>query len=192
MEQIRDGIGRGNLAAVNNDNKLEVRAISVTQAHFHSDHKANVFVTTFEHDITVSGTKEIIGVFNYTGADDLVVSRIGLNTAAAGRTAFYLYLNPEGISGGTAATLNNTNAGSRYNINANLLQTDHGDYPITYTSLGDKMWEIYAGYHTTPHYDFHTDNAIILRPGTSLAIVAKSEATGDKVGANMLVFEDDH
>jgi hypothetical protein len=190
METIRDGKGRGFQAGVQQDGFLETRSIQIPQVHFHADIQANAFVTTFEHDIALSGQKEIIGVFDYTGENSVVVSAVGFNTASEGRTAFYIYTDSQVTSGGEAIGLNNTNASSRYNIDATVTHTDHGIYPIVYSDLGNKMWELYGGYQMMPYIHFQTQNSIIITPGTLFTIVAKSDFTGDRVGANILIFEE--
>ena len=192
MESIRDGKGRGYLAGVNDNGFLECRSIEIPQEHYHAEAEANCFVTTFEHVTVSGGVKEIVGYFKYTGANNVVVSRFGYNSNSAGRTAMYIYVAPEGISGGLAKSLYNTNAGSKYNIDATLLHTEDGTEPINYTGLGTKLWEVYMGYEMMPYVELGTDNAFILQPGSEFAIVAKSASAGDKVGANIFIFEDTH
>ncbi len=190
MESIRDGKGRGFQAGVQQDGFLETRSVIIPQAHFHADIQQNSFVTTFEHNIQVADTKEVIGVFDYRGENSVVIATIGFNTNSAGRTAFYLYAGTEITSGGIAISLQNTNASSRYNVDAEVLHTDHGLYPIVYTDFGAKMWELYAGYHTQSYVELSTQNAFIITPGTLFTIVAKTEAVDDKVGANIHIFEE--
>ena len=192
MESIRDGKGRGYLAGVDANGYLATRSVNIPQTHYHAEDEANAFVATFEHLTVEAGVKEVIGVFDYTGKGAVVIARMGFNTNAAGRTAFYLYAGTTTTSGGVELSMNNTNAGSRYSLEASLLYTDHGLYPIHYSDLGAKMWELYAGYHTVPYLEINTDNAFIITPGTKFAIIAKSETVGDKVGANIFVFEDNH
>ena len=101
-----------------------------------------------------------------------------------------MYAGTTGLSGGMPINMNNTNASSRYSIDATVIHTDHGLYPISYDNFGGKMWEIYAGYHMLPYVELDTQNAMIITPGTLFAVIAKSEFAGDKVGANIHIFEE--
>ena len=80
METIRDGKGRGYLAAVNFENMVMTRSVHVSQGYHHTITEESGFMIGFQHTVEASSVDEIIGYFTYTGESAVIISAGGKNT----------------------------------------------------------------------------------------------------------------
>lgn len=182
MEQIRDGKGRGYLAAVNSDNELTARSTIVNQ-HTHSALDGNYFeVTTSQVTLTDANEKGIIHIDN-TGTSTIIVDRVFYDvwesTGGTGGGILRYYKTPT-VTGGSSVTANCTDFGNAKTLSATCLKS------LT-TMTGTVWWTAYIAPGNTYCSD---EGRFVLEPGTGfgISVTAPTGNTSMKVSINIAVF----
>ena len=189
MDTIRDGKGKGYLAAVNFENMLLTRSMTVSHGYHHTIVEESSFMLGFQHIIQETGVDEIIGYFTYTGESTVIISSRGMNTNSAGLSIHAMSFNPTGLSGGEDIAPLNLNLGSKVGIKSITKNTANGTSPISYTDIGNKMGAVFMGYHNQMNSRLDIKESVALPTGSTIAVVCNSTA-GDIVNAGFIFFED--
>ena len=120
-DMIKDGRGRGFLAAVNSDQQLITRATAVEQRLNSTIDESYYEATTGQVTLVNATETGIIYIQNDNADLVLVIDRVFYDlwetTGGSNSGILRYYLNPT-VTGGTAITPNNTNFGSRRTIEA--------------------------------------------------------------------------
>ena len=134
-DMIRDGRGRGYLAAVNSDQQLITRAVGVEQRLKSTIDQRYYEATTGQVTLLNANETGIIYIQN-TGDEIIVVDHVFYDiwetTGGSNSGILRYYINPT-ITGGTVITPVNTNFGSRKTLEATT-------YRSLTTIAGDVWW----------------------------------------------------
>lgn len=182
-ETLRDGKGRGNLAAVNSDNELQVRSVSVEERLAAAADELYFEATTGKITLTDANETGIIYILNSDTTKSLVIDRVfydmwGSTGGSGGGTLKY-YRNPT-ITGGTDITPNNTNFGST------RLQT--GTFKKSLTTISGTVW--WTAYFDAGSSIALEEGRIMLPNGSSFAIsiTAPTGNTSMDVSVNIAMY----
>jgi len=109
---IGDGKGRGNVAAVTDDQRLTVDAVCTSVEHYSNHHKGKAYNVIFNQSPTAAD--DCIAYILNSDDDDLIVEGITIGvTDCTANDSIYFKVGDDGTrNGATAITPVNTNAGS--------------------------------------------------------------------------------
>jgi len=112
MSEIEDGKGRGFQAAVDPDQRLEVRSTSETDIQESSAFKGKAFSFSSNFiPIGITSTEVAVLFIRHNGTEEFRVQNISVHTNT-GPAQWKLYRNPTNINIGTTSTAVNLNFGS--------------------------------------------------------------------------------
>jgi len=107
-DSIKDGKGQGNLASVNNENRLAVTSISSTVEHHVNHHEGEAYILLFEQ--SPAADDDCILYIQNTSEEDLVIE--GIDLSVDGACQVYYKLNGQGTrNNATAITPANVHGG---------------------------------------------------------------------------------
>lgn len=182
-DTIRDGKGRGFLAAVNSKNQLVTRATSVQQRLKSAADENYHEVTTGKITLTNAGENGLIYMLN-TGTTAIVIDRvfwdIWTSTGGTGNDGtLRYYINPT-ISGGTDITPTNTNFGSTGILDATVKKS-------VSSMSGSVWWTAYISDKQSVALD---EGRIILPQGSGfgISVAAPASNTSMDVSVNLAVY----
>ena len=184
---IRDGKGRGYLAAVNADNQIVTRATSVAQ-RLHSAVDNNYFeATTGVVELTDANELDILYI-KYTGSKVLVIDRVFYDTWAttsgtANTGILKYYHTITSVAGGSAATVTNTNFGSQNSLSATVTKS-------TAFTGGSVLWTALLTAGSSAALE---EGRIVLQPNASFGISAQAPTsnTSMDININIAMYEFD-
>ena len=195
MSMIEDGTGTGYSAKVSSDNRLEVHTHS-TNIKSISRETGRAYSTYVKRDITVANTEEPLGVIEYTGAGELVISEItfsmSINSTDFAYARIEVHVDPTGVSGGTAHTAIPMNRGNLVVSDTTVIS---GDTAITIDALSSAT-EIYHTQlcsHGSTAFTWSLQDSLILIKGDKIVISTKGASAGatlPSVRATVRSFEE--
>ena len=185
-EQIRDGSGKGFLAAVNSDNQLQTRAVAVAQ-RLESALDGNYYeVTTGKIELTTANETSLFYIKNSENKV-IVIDRVFYDVwestgGSVGGTIEY-YRNPT-YTGGVAATQYNTEFSSDDQLDATVLTWSVGS-PLVLS--GNEWWR---GYVPVPSSNVVEEGRFVLNTNNTfgISIVPPASNTSMYVAINVALF----
>lgn len=183
MAFLSDGKGRGNLAGVNEDNLLEVFAVTSGETEFVSRIKGRAFIFPIDF-VTYTSTGSELGLFlaTYTGTDDFVIESITICSDVTTVLA-RIYLGSGGsMTNTTAVTPVNANDNSK-NAFSGTLTKGANNASLTGLTLADPGVVPAGG-----KFETTTQGAVILATNSQLAATVElpSGASSTKISAFIL------
>lgn len=187
---IQDGSGKGYLAKVNSENRIETVAITFPEvAHISAeDQQAYVVASDFVSLTTTGSFNGIQYIKNTSTTKNLHVERIRVCSSEAGHIQCKLIKNPT-----TGTLISDANEGTKVNSNFSSNNLFQG---LTYAASADgktitdgtqsSNFIIKSPGHTIQDYQ----GALILGPSDSLALVCKPSATTVLCSEMQVYFED--
>ena len=191
-DTIRDGKGRGFLAAVNDGQQLETRSIQIQHIASHSETDETAFCAHMHFTQDVGAADEYVGSILYTGSKRVLIERVVAWTdEGAGNLAYVQFLkNPTGLAGGAALTPANLNFSSNVTIGVTCLhQDDVVAVPITVTAAGEDFMSEAIPSNSTVSAEFN--GSVILGIGDAFLIVGNCATAGSLIRASVFFFEAD-
>lgn len=156
---IQDGTGSGQLAKVNDQNRLAVSASIFPKASLVARESAGTYTWTSSYSAT-SGD-EIIYIKNTSKTQDLVLHHI---ICGCVNTATFGVFQVTGTASGTTITGTNTNLTSSLDADA----TSYGDAAVTGLTIGDRVHFRRVGANDSKAID--TQDAVILGLNDAIAV----------------------
>ena len=179
MVIIESGQGKPYYAKVNDENRLEVRAVSESIEHHANVHDSNAFQMVFE--VTPSGSDNVFVYIKNTDQDlNMIFEGVSLHASASAEQV-EIFLDDTGTpSGGTDIVPVNVNSGSA-TIATGVFQQGSN---ITGLSGGSKIEKIWLeADKATKHFNFNMD--VVLVPNATLVL---KSVTGGIQLSGMLAF----
>ena len=188
MSIIKDGVGTGKSAKVNQDNQLEVHASIAEQIHWYSEVKGQAYSVVGVTDTLTAATVPILHFKNTSTTAELVIEAINFQTIAEAATIpasgiyFQIAFGRTFSSAGTLITPINVNSGSG---NAAEVTVYHST-PV----LAGTASEFRRIYNQTDGelYEIHPDGAIIIAPNDTLEISYVTTGTAGIASASVLFY----
>ncbi len=188
-DTIRDGKGNGNLAGVNDYNRINVSASTSPRIYYESRDRKNAFGVTTPHlTITATGGR-VIYMKNTSSTDNMVLTDFRLSWNGGSTTSIKALIGSV-YFGDAAPTANNT-TGAAGNLNRSSNNTF--DIDVEYwdevgngmtISGGNAGLNFIVGQGTN---HFIIDGAIILGANDTIAVNLKGEEVGE-ASINVLGF----
>ena len=184
---IKDGKGRGYLAGVNYDNQIVTRATAVAQ-RLHSAIDGNYFeTTTGVVNLTDANELDLLYI-KYTGDKALVIDRVfydtWASTAGVANTGILKYYHTiTSVTGGTDATITNTNFGVTNALSATVTQST--------TFTGGSVW--WTALLTASASVALEEGRIVLLPNSTFGISVQAPTSNTSMGisVNVAMYEFD-
>ena len=185
--QIEDGKGRGFSGAVNADNQIITRATSVEQ-RLHSTVDSHYFeATTGVVNLGDAAELDILYI-KYTGSKVLVIDRVFYDTWAttsgvANTGILKYYHTITSVTGGSDATVTNTNFGSSNTVEATVTKS-------TAFTGGTVWWTALLNAGASVALE---EGRIVLPPSASfgISVQAPTSNTSMNVNLNVAMYEFD-
>lgn len=183
---IRDGKGRGYLAAVNQENRLVVTAQVIEERLAATLDELYFEATTGKVTLTDANETGIIYVMNDSSDYDLVIDRVfydvWASSGGSGGGTLKYYKNPT-ITGGTSITPTNTNFGSRRDCDVTAKKS--------LTTISGTVW--WTAYFSPSSSTALTEGRIVLKDGDSFAISVEAPTgnTSMDISINIAFYEFD-
>lgn len=173
MTVIKDGTGTSQLARIDDENRLHVSAVTITESAHVSIHEGKAFSIIGTTTIT-NVEKTIILLINDTTSEDTIAIeslRIGLQGESGKPATFKLYVGRRTYSsGGTVITPVNLNVASTNTLDVTTVQ----DNP---TIGGSDSQAQQAFFETTTTFDTEFNGNIVLPPSASIRITVTGDST---------------
>ena len=167
MSVIKSG-SNGNVADVNADHQLLVKAISESEIEFISEEKGHAYV--WSSSFATGGTDvEVIYVKNTSQSMNLIIDEIVVGAADA--CVFTLKKVTSGTASGTTVTGVNMNLGSGNSAPASAF----GDAAVSGSLVGDTMF--YDGVAANEFEVLDTKGGLVVTQDKALCITASSNTT---------------
>jgi len=184
--RIEDGTGRGRTAKVNELNRLEVSAVTLTEI---SDiaRSGGAFSVVARHTIQADSTEEnLLYIKNNNDAKCIHLHsiRLAAKVTAAGLLVIS-YFDPVRVSGGTEKEAVQLNRQKAKAADADLYDNSSNDLSLTLTAAKE-FAEFRLGATGTAF--FESDGALVLGPGDTFGMTAEG-IDGDLVTASIFFFE---
>jgi len=185
-EQIRDGGGKGFLAIVNSEGKLNTKAISVEQRLHATVEKEYYEATTAVVTLTDADETPLIYIKNDDTSKVIVIDRIFFDsfesTGGSGSGKIRYYKNPT-VTGGSAADVTNTNYESSLTAKATVTKS------LT-TMTGTAWW---TGQLSVSSSVALEEGRIVIPPGFShgISIEAPGSNTSYDISINIAFYQVD-
>lgn len=154
-DMIKGGTGNGYLAAVNEENRLKVEAITYSGEH-HANHEGTAYNMLF--DVTPTAAGDCFLYMKNSSTIDLVIEGLWLRVASAEQ--IYMKLGNKGVPDGTDVVPANINAGTN-NAALGTFQVGNDITTMTGGTIINKGW---VANTATSFFNFEQD--IILPQNT--------------------------
>jgi hypothetical protein len=164
---IEDGKGKGNVAHVNDDNQLVVRAITQPDVEFYSEIKGDAY--TWNSSYSATGGQEVISLKNTSSSKDLIIEEIIVGSTV--NQVWTLFEVTSGTAAGTTITGQNLNLGSG-NVAS---QTAFGNASVTGSLTGNNI--LFAQSLANEGKILDLKGALILKLGDEIALTANTTGT---------------
>ena len=180
-DTIKDGKGRGYLAGVNSDNQLLTRATAIEQ-RLVSAIDGNYFeATTGVVTLTDAAELDILYI-KYTGTKALIIDRVfydtWASTAGVANTGILKYYHTiTSVTGGTAATVTNTNFLTPNSLDATATKST--------AFTGGSVW--WTGLLTAGGSVALEEGRIVLLPNASFGISVQAPTSNSSMNVNINV-----
>jgi hypothetical protein len=182
--QIRDGKGRGNLASVDNENRLLVLSTTHSELRHISDHDGKGFAAYTRRDFAAgSQTNENICYFKYEGTGECHIERIIFSTDGS-NTKFEMFFDPTSVSGGATLVALNLNRGSNQESETSIL-TGTSDITAT-TAAANEFLDVRLNVNT---FTYNFDGGLILGQNDEFLIKGSVATAGNRARATIYFYE---
>ena len=183
---IEDGKGRGRMAAVNDDNRLEVASVVIPIIN-NSAGNGDTYTLLGNHTVQSADTEEnVIYLLNSNTSMHIHVQ--SFNYAVFSTEAVWLrtYFAVTRTSGGTARSPTQLNRGSAKQAGITSYDNSSNDLVLVTTNQVQFTEVVIPGINTL---SVCYDGAILMGPGDSLRVTAEGGDVGDKVTVGLLFYE---
>ena len=162
-EQIKDGVGRGYVASVNEHNLLGVQAVSASVEHWVNHHLQTAYQLLF--DVTPTGAGDCFLYLKNTSGEDVIVEGIWLSVGSAEQVE--VHLRDTGTpAGGAAATPVNMNTNTS-NAATGTFQTGNDITGLSGGQTAEKWWVTSA-----EHNFFNFEQDLVIGQNGTLTLYA--------------------
>lgn len=175
---IKDGTGKGYLAQVDSNNRLQSYAVIEEEPSFINRVEKEMYSAPFNGSIIAASGGNIIAYLKNTSEKDLVISQMKHRCEVASGSVSVL-LNVSGTPGGTitAITPANRNAGSNNSANCDL----YSSTDITGLSGGRTVAGLFG--KVDNEFEFlGSHSGFILPPNATLAVKADNDTSKHYIG----------
>lgn len=188
---IEDGTGKGYIAKVDSDNRLESSSVSLTKISDISDHKGMAFSAYCRRNIAAADTNEYISYFINNGANIVHVSKIVISAKITTHGTFEIYVDPTYVSGGDTVIPLNLNRTSSLTSNVAIKHARTTTLVLTVTNENELACvKFQPGGGNAYVLEFW--DALILGNGDSLGGYVKGGTIGDEFRLTWLFYEHSH
>lgn len=185
---IEDGTGKGYVAKVDSDNRLESSSVSRTKISDISDHKGMAFSAYCRRNIAAADTAEYISYFINNGKNNVVVSKAVISAKITVYGTFEIYVDPTYVSGGDTVIPLNLNRTSSLASNVAVKHGRTTPLVLTITDANELICvKFQIGGGNTYMLEFW--DALILGNGDSLGGYVKGGTIGDEFRLTWLFYE---
>jgi len=177
--RIEDGVGKGTVAEVDDENRLIVKAVTVTEEHYINNHDGNAYNMTFQNS-AISGNSPFFYIKN---TDDMWMICEGFNVFST-----YPGLQYIEISLGDTGTAAAGSAGTPVNMNAGS-----GKLADVTCRYGNKLTGLTQGNIIERHYvasggsskSVNFDMDVILPKNTTLTFRGSPNCSGQRMDCTL-------
>jgi len=185
MDMIKDGTGKGYLARVGSNNRIDVSAKINDRIYYVSRDDEKAFMIHFSS--TGGSAVQGMGYLTYTGNKKLIINKVTLATEeGTGMTIFGLKVGTT-VSGGDSVTPTNLNLSSAETLEVTSAHDGDGT-GVTITG-GTGIGTIRLNQEQTFNYNFN--DAFIMGKNDTFAINVGTETASTKTRAFIRCYEED-
>lgn len=186
--KIKDGTGSGRTAGVNEANRLETEAITITELENRSETEEGAYYLASDF-IALTTTASFNGVLYFKNTLEQEIHIAYIRTCGDMVQEWKLIKNPT-----TGTLISDANAGLSNNINFSSNKTLTAD---VYSASGDGKTitngsQIAQLINDVGHSNTPLEGALILKNGDSVALTCKPAAAGDVCATVLVYIEEPH
>jgi len=157
----------GNLADVDDDDRLKVKAVSSTDIEFASEDKGKAF--SWSSSYAATGGDEVLYIKNTSQTEKLIISEVIIAASAA--CTFTLFEVSSGTAAGTVVTGQNLNLGSGNSASASAF----GNASVTGTLTGNAL--SFGSVPASSGITLDLKSSLVLGQNNEIAITASATST---------------